>query len=124
MDDTDRFKLLFGPYKTPRFRVGGRVRCEVRGEVKVCGLSEARIPCPLARRRGRGGTGALVIYRGLARAVRRESAQAVAYWWGVTGQTVTAWRKALGVDPTTEGTRRLRSQYAREPWAGEARKKA
>ena len=51
MNDPDRFKLLFGPYKTPRGRVGAWVRCDVRGEVRVCGLSEARIPWPVARRR-------------------------------------------------------------------------
>jgi hypothetical protein len=45
-------------------------------------------------------------------AVRRESNIAVAHWWGVTGQTVTLWRKALDVAPTTEGTSGLRSEHA------------
>jgi hypothetical protein len=35
MNDADRFKLLFGPYKAPRFRVGHVLHCEVRGEVKA-----------------------------------------------------------------------------------------
>jgi hypothetical protein len=52
----------------------------------------------------------LVLYGALADAVRRESAEAVAYWWGVTAQTVTAWRKALGVGQYNEGTRRLKSE--------------
>ncbi len=56
--------------------------------------------------------------------MRRESAQAVAYWWGVTPQTVTRWRKALDVGPTTEGTHQLRSDYALEPAGTAARAKA
>ena len=28
-------KLLFGPYRTPRFRYGSVVFCEVRGEVRI-----------------------------------------------------------------------------------------
>jgi hypothetical protein len=36
------------------------------------------------------------------------------HWWGVTPQTVTAWRQALGVGPVTEGTSHLRSVQARE----------
>jgi hypothetical protein len=31
MEDTERFRLL-GRYRTPRFRIGQRVFCEVRGE--------------------------------------------------------------------------------------------
>ena len=27
MNDADRFKLLYGPYRAPRCRVGGRLRC-------------------------------------------------------------------------------------------------
>jgi hypothetical protein len=60
----------------------------------------------------------------LADAVRRESAQAVAYWWGVTAQTVMRWRKALDVGPTTEGTHQLRSDYALEPAGAAVREMA
>jgi hypothetical protein len=120
MNDAGRFKLLFGPYKAPRVRVGKVVRCEVRGEVRIVGLSEGRIPWAVGIK---GSNRALVVCKGLAKAVRRESAQAVAYWWGVHRQTVWAWRKALGVGATTEGTSRLRSDYTREPWAVKARRK-
>jgi hypothetical protein len=43
----DRFKLLFGPYRTPPFRYGQRVTCQVRGLVVVCGLTDASIPWPI-----------------------------------------------------------------------------
>src|SRR5262245_46936422 len=48
MNDADRFKLRFGPYRTRRFRVGQVVRYEVRGMVRIVGLSEAPIPWPSA----------------------------------------------------------------------------
>jgi hypothetical protein len=51
MNDTGRFKLLHGPYRTPRFRYGAKVLCEVRGEVTICDLTEARIPWPVLRTR-------------------------------------------------------------------------
>jgi hypothetical protein len=125
MTDTDRFRLLFGPYRLPRFRYGGTLRCELRGDLVVTGLTDAPVPCPVGRRPGRGGRGrSLVVCGDLARAVRRESAQAVAFHWGATAQTVTVWRRALGVGPTTEGKSRLRSGYAGEPWAQEARARA
>jgi hypothetical protein len=55
MEDADRFKLLFGPYQTPRFRYGQAVSCQARGEVTVCGLTDATIPWPVGKRgRARG----------------------------------------------------------------------
>jgi hypothetical protein len=44
----------------------------------------------------------------LARAVRKESAAAVAYWWGVSFPTVIKWRNALGVNrKNNEGSQTL-----------------
>lgn len=61
MDDADRFHLL-GTYRTPRFRIGQRVRCLVRGEVIITGITEAPIPWPIGKV-GRGCS--LVVYKGL-----------------------------------------------------------
>jgi hypothetical protein len=110
MNDAERFALL-GTYRTPRFRVGQRVRCLVRGEVKITGMTDAPIPWPI----GKGGRGrhSLVVYKGLARAVRRESEQAICHWFGVRTTTVWKWRQALGVPRATPGTSRLHSKYAR-----------
>jgi hypothetical protein len=84
VNDADHFRLL-GTYRTPRFRYGNSVRCEVRGEVVIVGLSDGPIPWLVGeRRRGRP---CLVVYRGLARAVRRQAEQAVAHWWGISEQT-------------------------------------
>jgi hypothetical protein len=109
VDDADRYRLL-GSYKTPRFRLGQRVRCEVLGEIVICGLSEAPIPWPVCRR-GRGAHRVPVVYKGLARAVRRESEQAVCWWWGVGQWCVWHWRRALGVGRKTEATSRLHRDY-------------
>jgi hypothetical protein len=121
MDDAERFRLL-GAYRTPRFRYGHKVLCEVRGEVTICGITEAPIPWPIGKR-GRGRH-SLIVFKGLARAVRRESNQAVAYWWGVDPQTVSTWRRLLGVERATPGTSRLHSDYAGEPWADAMRRES
>jgi hypothetical protein len=64
-----RFRLL-GTYRTPRFRYGRVVRCAVRGEVEVVGLREAPVPWPVGKK---GRAKSLIVFKDLARAVRRES---------------------------------------------------
>jgi hypothetical protein len=44
MTDADRYPPLFGPYQAPRFRAGGTLTCELRGEVTITGVSQAPIP--------------------------------------------------------------------------------
>jgi hypothetical protein len=121
MEDAERFRLL-GKYRTPHFRIGQRVRCQVRREMVITGQTDATIPWPI----GKGGRGrhSLVVYKGLARVVRRESEQAICHCFGVRTTTVWKWRKALGIGPLTEGTSRLYREYTKEPWAVEARAKA
>jgi hypothetical protein len=121
MEDAERFRLL-GKYKTPRFRYGRKVFCEVRGEVTICGLSDAPIPWPIGKR-GRSRN-LLIVFKDLEKAIRPESNQAVAHWWGIDPQTVSEWRRLLGVERATPGTSRLHSDYTKEPWAVEAFAKA
>jgi hypothetical protein len=122
--DADRYKLL-GTYRTPRVRVGRVLTCEYRDQdVRVTGYSSGRIPWPVGRADGqRGGGRGLVVFGGLAAAVRRESNQAVAYWFGVNPNTVSLWRKALEVRRTNAGTHRLREGYGAEEWFAEVRAK-
>jgi hypothetical protein len=120
----DRFRLLFGPYRTPRVGIGRVLTCEARDDdVIVTGYSDGRISWPVGRRRGKGAS-TLVVYGRLADAIRRESNQAVAYWWGVTPQTVTKWRKVLEVPRANEGTHRLHHEVALEPGVTAGRAKA
>jgi hypothetical protein len=123
MLDRDRFKLL-GTYATPRVRIGTVLSCEFRDcDVIVVGYTNGRIPWPVGRRKGSSAR-TLVVYGGLADAVKKESNLAVCHWFGVTPQTVSDWRKALGVGSTTAGTHRLQHDYAQEPWAKKALAKA
>src|SRR5215204_4098243 len=120
MPDADRYKLL-GTYRTPKVRVGRVLTCGAQDcDVVVTGYSDARIPWPRGRVKRRharggarpaGGAGGLVVCGALAEAVRRESNQAVAHWFGVNPNTVSVWRKALAVRRTNEGTGRLRRGY-------------
>lgn len=52
----------------------------------------------------------LVIFAGLLEALSTESASAICHHWGVTAQTVSKWRRLLGIDQKTPGARRLRQQ--------------
>jgi len=112
MSPFDRHRLRFGPYTTPRFRCGQRVECEVRGVVIVAGLKDTPVPWPVARLPGLSSRG-LVVFKGLAKAVRLESATAVCHHWRVTPQTVTRWRNQLGVEANTAGTRELRRDHGK-----------
>ena len=76
MIDNERFKLRFGPYKTPRFSYGATVQCEVWGEVQIVGQSDGRIPWPRGRRKGTRSRASLIVYKGLAKAVSKEANQA------------------------------------------------
>jgi hypothetical protein len=121
MLDADRFKLRFGPYRTPRCCVGRWLTCAVRGRVKVVDISDTPIPWPLCK----AGTHLTpIICGGLVRAVRRESNLGVARNWGVSPQTVVKWSKALGVLPINEGTRELLRDWSPDVLNAEARERA
>jgi hypothetical protein len=104
MRQPDHFKL-HGSYRTPRFRLGAKVKCRVRGELTIVGVTDAPIPWPLGKH-GRS-TKSLVVYGDLARAIRLESVSAICHWFGVHDVTVWKWRKALGVPERNYGTRKL-----------------
>jgi hypothetical protein len=109
MNHRDRIKLLFGPYQAPRLCKGDKASCLYRDrDVKVIGWTSARIPWPLCRAIGARGGWGLLVDEELARAIRQESAAAVAYWWGVNVGTVCRWRLAFGVDRVNNaGSHRL-----------------
>src|SRR5262249_39763016 len=110
MKDTDRVRLLFGPYRPPPLKRGDRAFCLFRGcDVGVTSWTDARIPWPRCRPLPRppGGSG-LLVDEVLAWAVQHESAAAICYWWRASEGAVWRWRKALDVTRTSsEGSRRL-----------------
>jgi hypothetical protein len=84
-------------------------------------MSDGRIPWPVTRVKK---ASAFIIHGDLVQAIRQESATAVCYWWGITPQTVTKWRKALDVPTYNEGTRRLWSELASEFLTPEVQERA
>ncbi len=122
MIDSERFKLLYGPYVPPQCRLGDKLPCEYRGrEVTVKGMTDAPIQWPCARRNRNASP---ILCGDLIRAVQTESEMSVAYHWGVRATTVWKWRRALGVPAMTNGSRRLRIEYAAETLTPEVRAKA
>jgi transposase-like protein len=97
---TDRTKLLFGPYRAPALKRGDRAACLFKDcDVVVTGWTDARISWPRCRPVDVPRTHpSLLVDEELARAIRRESAAALRFWWGVSTGVVHRWRKALGVD--------------------------
>ena len=49
MNNSQRFKLHYGPYETLLFEYGDVVECARRGEVKIMGITSARIPWPIGK---------------------------------------------------------------------------
>ncbi len=95
-------KLWFGPYRTPRLKVGQRTTCLYRDtDLVIFGWTAARIPLPRCYVAGTRAAGqGLLVNEELARAIRCESAAAIRHWWGVCGATVTKWRRTLGIGRT------------------------
>src|SRR6266496_2361436 len=112
IDKQSCVKLFFGPYKTPRFDPGDIVIDQLRGAVRLVRMSRALIPWPI----GVGGhpkTSSPALYKGLARAVRKESSAAIQHWFGVSENMVTRWRKSLGVKKYNAGTTLLKKANGR-----------
>lgn len=114
-------ELIAGPYLPPPCRVGDWIDDEIDGRLEVGGWTTAPISWP---RRKKTGKASLILTEELARAVRAESSEAIAFWWGVSTAKVWMWRKALGVGRVTEGTRKLLQERTGVPPEAAARGRA
>ena len=116
---------LLSEYQTPTFQIGDVVECAMRGAVKIVGVTAGLISWPTAKRNAgrKNATPAIVLYDCLVDAVQNESNRAICHWWGVTGQTVSQWRKALGIGRSNPGTSRLHAAHYRDH-VGDAMHKA
>lgn len=85
--------------------------------MRIVGVSNGRIQWPIGQTHRAKSP---VLYRDLARAVRREGASAVAFWWGVGRTAVHKWRRALGVPRINEGDGRLQVANGKRNTAGQA----
>ncbi|MBI3411255.1 MAG: hypothetical protein HY040_23210 [Planctomycetes bacterium] len=105
MKSSDRYPLLFGPYRVLFFRPGDEAFCELRGQVVVSrAFHEAPIGVwPKGRRRGERAA-AIILFGDLVQAVRNEAAATIRYWWGVGTDRIWKWRRALDVQRVNKGT--------------------
>lgn len=69
MNDAERFRLVHGPYAAPACEIGDQLFCEIRGWVKVRGMSDGLIPWPMTPVRGNR---AFILCSDLAQAVQQE----------------------------------------------------
>ena len=91
MIDSERFKLLYGPYEVPKCKLGEKLLCEYRDrEVTVKGMTDGLIQWPSTFR---GKRRSPIVCGDLVRAIRTESEMAVAHHWGVRNATVWKWRR-------------------------------
>lgn len=111
-------KLINGPYLPPACQVGDWLDDEIDGRVQVGGWTDAPIPWPRRKKTGRHSP---ILCGDLVRAVQTESVEAIAHHWGVGPTTVWKWRKALGVDRITDGTRKLLQERTGVPPEASAR---
>jgi hypothetical protein len=102
--------LIAGPYQAPASEIGSSLVCKRFGRQTVAGYTAAPIPWPYAARQG--GKPPLILCGDLVRAIKTETAAAVAHHWGVSRFTVHDWRQVLGVGRYTEGTRRRWQELA------------
>lgn len=99
MSDT---RLISGPYSMPRLRVGAKVYCLYRGDVRVISISDAPIPWPISS--GMRQKPIPILTGSLVAAVMVESVESISYHWGVSRSTVRRWRYLLGVARFNPGT--------------------
>jgi hypothetical protein len=60
LPDSERYRLLNGLYRSPKCRIGGWLKCRLRGRVKVMAISDGRVQWPMTRRAG-GGAPTLIL---------------------------------------------------------------
>jgi hypothetical protein len=103
LKDEERYRLLFGPYEPPLVKRGFLVDA-VLGKVPFGTFTNALIPWPKFKKRGKGGSGRIVLCGGLLRALEKESIPAIRHHWGISRATVGNWRSALELTSRTERT--------------------
>jgi hypothetical protein len=106
--------LHFGPYVSPPCRKGDWITDEIHGLVQVNGWTDGPLGWPTRKRPG-GGPRAIATTADLVRAIRSESAVAVAYWFGVSTKKVGELRRELDVPRNTDGTRLAHAAVAELP---------
>lgn len=116
-----RPKLINGPYHPPACQIGDWLDDAIDGRVQVGGWTDAPIPWPRRKKTGRHSP---ILCGDLVLAVQTESVEAISHYLAVGATTVWKWRKALGVDRITNGTRKLLQERTGVPPEASARGRA
>jgi hypothetical protein len=99
-EQEDKVRFVGGPYEPPFVPIGGWLRCMLRGRLQVGGYSNSLIPWPVAGNHPRQ----LVVCGDLAKALRTESRLAVCFHFGISPQTVSEYKRQLGIERLTAGS--------------------
>jgi hypothetical protein len=65
------------------------VECAISGIVKITGVSSGPLPWPISEQ------GELIVYKGLVKALMKESLEAVAAHWGISVEKLRRWHDKL-----------------------------
>jgi hypothetical protein len=102
-EQEEKFRLVDGPYAPPLIAIGGWLKCELRGELRVGGYTNALIPWPVAV----GHAKQRIVCGDLVRALKTESLAAVCFHFGISHSVVSEYRHRLGIERLTPGSMRL-----------------
>jgi len=99
-----QFRFRAGPYHSPSVSLGTIIHDEYLGDVKVAGMTAARIPWPGSKyNRGRHDELLPILTGDLVRAICEEDELTVAHYWGITRYIVNQWKRAVaGVDDSNQ----------------------
>ena len=97
--------LRFGPYHPPRVQVGDEIVCELYGLSIVADWTDAPISWPRRKPERRAGRRTIILCGDLIRALRIESAPAIAAHWGISKPAIVRWRRMLDITEYPDGAR-------------------
>jgi hypothetical protein len=103
-EQEERVRFVGGPYAPPLVPIGGTLKCELRGDLRVAGYSNALIPWPVA---ASNNPKQLIVCGDLIRALRTESVAAVKFHFGVSRSLIWEYRQQLGIERLNPGSLRL-----------------
>lgn len=99
----EKVRFVGGPYEPPWVPMGGWLKCELRGDLRVGGYTNALIPWPTAE----GHARQLILCGDLVKALKTESRPAVSFHFGISRQIVSEYRRRLEIERLNPGSMRL-----------------
>lgn len=119
IEQEEKVRFVGGPYAPPLVPIGGWLKCQIRGMVQVGGYTNALIPWPVAVKHPRQ----MILCGDLLTALKTESRLAVCFHFGISPQSVSGYKKHLGIERLTAGGMRLFWKTIKLSGSDEARAK-